>query len=324
MDRIQFPYRAASHLALMHIIQETGAWERQGLEVDYERQISRDDAHKLVPTAEVEFVSGNHVSTYAARARGDKWVYVGQSMSENNIALVTRADAGIDRLKDVRYRKFGSRGRHPALNTWLYLKQNGLDPDLGQVEIVRTNRPDVADTKNNRKSLLDMVIDKDIDACFLQEPTLEFARRKGLKVIEVAPQSMINYMTMSTSKKLVDERPDIIERTLKAIIDGIAFFKLRREETLKIMQRRLEDGKLDRDHVEKIYASLAPNLDPRLYPTMDAVANVYQEAVKQDKDAAKVHPMALWNLHFLRNIDDSGFIDALYKDDPSHLQRHGG
>ncbi len=325
MDRIQFPYRASSHLALMHVIAETGAWERQGLEVEYERQISRDEAHKLVPTGEVEFVSGNHVSTYAARARGDKWVYVGQSMSENNIALVTRPDAGIDRLKDVRYRKFGTSGTHPRLNTWLYLKQNGLDPDLEQVEIVRTNQPGVADTKGNRKSLLQMVIDKDIDACFLSQPTVEFAKRAGLKVIDVAPQAMINYMTMSTSKKLVDERPDIIDRTLKGIIDGIAFFKLRREDTLEIMQRRLnEDGKLDREVAEKIYDSLAPNLDPRLYPSMDAISNVYQEAVKQNKDAAKVHPLALWNLHFLRNIDDSGFIDALYKDDPSHLQRHGG
>jgi len=170
-----------------------------------------------------------------------------------------------------------------------------------------------------------MVIDKDIDACFLSQPTVEFAKRAGLKVIDVAPQAMINYMTMSTSKKLVDERPDIIDRTLKGIIDGIAFFKLRREDTLEIMQRRLnEDGKLDREVAEKIYDSLAPNLDPRLYPSMDAISNVYQEAVKQNKDAAKVHPLALWNLHFLRNIDDSGFIDALYKDDPSHLQRHGG
>lgn len=325
MDRIHFPYRASSHLALMHVIAECGAFERQNLDVEYQKQISRDDAHKLVPTGEVEFVSGNHVSTYAARARGDQWVYVGQTMSDNKIALVTRPDAGIDRLKDVRYRKFGSRGRHPMLNTWLYLKQNGLDPDLDQVEIVRTLQPDVADGKRNRKSLLQMVIDKDIDACFLTEPAVEQARRSGLKVIEVAPQSMINYVTMSTSKKMVDERPDIVERMLKAMIDGIAFYKLNREDSVTILQNRLNgEGKLDRDMAGKIYDAIAPNLDPKLYPSLEAVGNVYQEAVKQDKDAARIHPLALWNFHFLRKIDDSGFIDNLYKNDPSHLRRHGG
>ena len=30
-------------------------------------------------------------------------------------------------------------------------------------------------------------------------------------------------------------------------------------------------------------------------------------------DAAKVNPMELWDLHALRRIDDSGFIDRLYK-----------
>ena len=91
-------------------------------------------------TGDVEFVSGNHVSTYAARARGDSWVYLGQTVTKNRIKLVTRPDAGIEKLEDLRHRKFGSRGRHPGLNTWLYLKQSGLDVDRDDVEIVREAR----------------------------------------------------------------------------------------------------------------------------------------------------------------------------------------
>lgn len=325
MDHIHFPYRAKSHLALMHVIAETGAWARHDLKVDYERQINREEAHEMVPKGEVEFVSGNHVSTYAARARGDQWVYVGQSMNENAMSLVTRADSGIERLSDVRFRKFGSQGRHPGLNTWLYLKQNGLDPDLDQVEIIKTSSHAAPADTNNRKSLLDMVTDGDVDACFLNEPKIAMAKRAGLKVINLNPQAMINYLTMSTSKKLVDTRPDIIDRTLKAVIEGIAFFKLHREETIEIIQHRYsEEFTLDRAMAEQVYDSLAPNLDPRLYPSLNAIGNVYEEAVKQDKDAARIHPLALWDMHFLRQIDDSGFIDNLYKDDPRHLQTHGG
>jgi hypothetical protein len=53
-------------------------------------------------------------------------------------------------------------------------------------------------------------------------------------------------------------------------------------------------------------------LEPRLYPAMDAITNVYQEALRQDPDAARINPLALWNLHYIRQIDDSGFVDALY------------
>ncbi len=330
MDHVQYPYRSSSHLVLMHVINECGAWERHGLVVDYDKGINRDDAHKLVPTGEVEFVSGNHVSTYAARARGDTWAYLGQTISKNNLSLVTRPDIGIEKLEDVRKRKFGSRGRHPGLNTWLYLKQNGLDPDTDQVEIIREERVELPDGtfKLNRKSLMEMLKDGDIDACFMTLPNKEFAQREGLKVIDLVPQDMVFFMTVSSSMKMVEERPDIVERMLKGVLEGIAFFKTEREKTIQIiMDKHKKEGDLDRQTAELLYDDFAPILEPRLYPGLNAIANVYQEALKQDEkagDAARIHPLALWDFHFLREIDDSGFIDDLYKDHPEHLEGHGG
>ena len=330
MDNIQFPYRSTSHLALMHVIDSCGAWERNNLKVDYDRIINRDDAHELVPKGEVEFVSGNHVSTYAARARGDTWAYCGQTVSGNRLALITRQDAGIDKLEDVRGRKFGSRGRHPGLNTWLYLKQSGLDPDREAVEMVHEVRIEHPDgTKEvGRKGLLEMVAEGDCDACFLGQPRREFAERMGLKVIDIPVQPMIFFMTISTSMKMVKEKPDVVERVLKSVLEGIAYFKINREETINIlMQRHDKEGKLDRAVAEKLYDDLAPTLEPRLYPSLAAISNVYQEALKQDEehgDAKRIHPLALWDFDLLRKIDDSGFIANLYKDHPQLLEGHGG
>lgn len=312
MDRVNFPYRSSSHLALMHVISESGAWERQGLDVDYDKVIGREDAHKLVITGEVEFVSGNHVSTYAARARGDTWVYLAQTVSRNNIKLVTREETGITKLEDVRKRKFGSRGRHPGLNTWLYLKQHGLDIDKEDVEIVHEVR-DEATGKTANKSMLDMVAEGDVDACFLSLPRTEFAQRRGLKVIDIEPQPMIFFMTVSSSMGLVERRPDIIDKMLKGVLEGVAFFKNEKEKTIKIlMDKHTKEGVLDRDTAEKLYNDLAPTLEPKLFPSLAAIHNVYQEALRQSEDSAKVDPLALWDLHALRRIDDTGFIDKLY------------
>ena len=330
MDHIHFPYRSTSHLALMHVINETGAWERNGLKVEFDKIISRGDAHDLVPKGEVEFVSGNHVSTYAARAKGDTWQYLGQTVSKNNLFLITRPDAGIDKLEDVRKRKFGNRGRHPGLNTWLYLKQAGLNPDTDQVELVtevRDESPDGA-KKVKGKSLLNMVADSDVDAAFVNQPRTEQARRMGLKVIEIPTQDMIFFMTVSSSAKMVTERPDVVKRVLKSVLEGIAYFKIHRDETIKILlQKHKKEGDLDLDMATKVYDDLAPRLEPKLYPSLPAVYNVYQEALKQDEkngDAAKVHPLALWNMNFLREIDDSGFINNLYKKSPQMLNSYGG
>jgi ABC-type nitrate/sulfonate/bicarbonate transport system substrate-binding protein len=313
----------------MHVINESAAWERNGLDVEFDKVIGKHEAHDLVPKGEVEFVSGNHVSTYAARARGDTWTYLGQTVSKNNLTIITRDNAGIDKLEDVRKRKFGSRGQHPGLNTWLYLKQAGLDPDKDAVELVTMRSEDATGGKNVKpKDLIQMVQDGDVDAAFVNEPERERARRKGLKTIDIPGQDMIFFMTISSSMKLVKEKPDLVKRMIKSVLEGIAYFKINREEAIKIlMTKHKKEGELDRAAAELLYDDLAPRLEPKLYPSLAAVYNVYQEALKQDEkngDAKKVKPMALWDVHLLREIDDSGFINNLYKDHPQFLSGHGG
>src|ERR1700740_1266318 len=98
VDKISFPYRASTHLNLLHVIGESGSWAKHGLDVNYDFQISMKDAHRAVASGEVEFVGGNHISTYGHRARGDKWVYLGQTVNQVNHQLVVRENSGIDGL----------------------------------------------------------------------------------------------------------------------------------------------------------------------------------------------------------------------------------
>ena len=94
----------------------------------------------------------------------------------------------------------------PGLNTWLYLKQAGLDPDKDQVELVDEVREEDATgaKKVKGKSLLNMVADGDVDAAFVNQPRTEQARRMGLKIIDIPAQDMIFFMTISSSAKMVE------------------------------------------------------------------------------------------------------------------------
>jgi ABC-type nitrate/sulfonate/bicarbonate transport system substrate-binding protein len=317
LDSIKFPYRSSSHLALMHVVNDCGAWDRQSLSVEYDKEISRGDAHDLVPTGAVEFTSGNHVSTYAARARGDTWVYLGQSVSQNKLSLITRADAGIDSLADIKGKKFGTKGRHPGLNDWLYLKQSGLDEDRGEFDMIRFGGF-AKDPQRQNMGLTEAVKTGEVDACFMAQPKREFALRQGLKVIDIPVQPMVWFTTVSSSLPFVQKHPDVVKRVLMGLLDGIAFFKTQRERTIKILQERhTSEGVLDVATATKLYDDLAPILEPKLYPTLTAVANVYEEAKRQSKDAERIHPLALWDFHLLREIDDTGYIDNLYKSHPA-------
>src|SRR5262249_21256000 len=134
MDKVHFPYRSESHLSFLHVVGESGSWEKHGLQVEYDDFISSEDAHKNVANGSIEFVGGNHLSPYIRRSKGDRWVYLGQSVSLLNHRMVVRSDSGISRVSDLTGKKVASKGQHPGLNTWLFLKQNGL---LGECQIER-------------------------------------------------------------------------------------------------------------------------------------------------------------------------------------------
>jgi ABC-type nitrate/sulfonate/bicarbonate transport system substrate-binding protein len=305
MDKVHFPYRSNSHLSFLHVVGESGSWEKHGLDVEYDYFISSKDAHQNVADGSVEFVGGNHVSTYAERTRGDKWVYLGQTVSNLNHCLVVKPDSGISKLSDLRGKVAGVRGEHPGLNTWLFLKQNGLDVDKGEIKFQRVGKG---------ADIWEAVRDGQVDAAFVTPPADMFAQRAGLNVIAIDYLPMVWFTTVSSGLAFVDKHPDIVERFLKGVIEGIAYFKTHREESIKIIETKYKsEGNLDHETATHLYDGLAKILEPKLYATIKAVSNVYELAVRQDKAAEKVEPMALWDYHYLRRIDDSGFIDALYK-----------
>lgn len=310
MDHINFPYRSSSHLLLHHVIAHSGAWAKYGLDVNYDYFISAKDAHADVPTGKVEFVSGNHVSTYGHRARGDEWVYLGQVTNVANLSLVVRKDSEISTIADLREKTIASgsmKDQHPYLNEWLYLKQHGLDLDKDEVAIR-------AKEDNQNKSTIDMLLDGDVDAALMTPPNTQLAAIAGLNVIEVDSLPMILNTSISTSLRFVRENPDLVQRFLKGTLEGIAFFMKNPEKSQKIMQETYtRKGHLSDEVVRQVYDNLTETLEPTLYPTLEAITNVYQLGVRQDADAKKVNPMALWDMQPLREIDDSRFIRDLYK-----------
>lgn len=324
-DHIHFPYRSSSHLPFLHVVSESGSWEKYGLEVDYSYKISSKDAHLDVPTEEVEFVGGNHVSTYAQRAYGDTWVYLGQTLNYTNCRLVVPADSDVAGVPDLLGRKIATRGMHPGLNDWLYCKQRGLDVDRGDIEFVSqvthamgSMDPNFKESDVNNQPLWHWVRDGKVDAAFVTAPGCLHAQKAGLKVIDIDPLPMIWFTTISSSSTFIAKHPDIVERFLKGLMEGVHYFKTHPAESTKIIQRLyMDEGELADDEAGFLYRDINRLLEPKLYPSMQAISNVYQEAIRQNKDARKVNPMELWDMHHLRQIDDSGFVRDLYKNLPT-------
>ncbi|NIO07979.1 MAG: hypothetical protein GTO40_08245, partial [Deltaproteobacteria bacterium] len=66
------------------------------------------------------------------------------------------------------------------------------------------------------------------------------------------------------------------------------------------------------DEVEYLHQQWSKLLSDKPYPHPVAIWNVYNLDVAHDPKVNFIGPLEPWDTHYLREIDDSGFIDKLY------------
>src|SRR5436309_3490225 len=131
----------------------------------------------------------------------------------------------------------------------------------------------------------------------------------GLHVLSLDRLPMINGPTLTSTLTTLQKKDRLGERLVKAQVMGIHFARTRRGETEKILeglrQRVPECKNVNYRNVAKLL--------PKPYPDHEGVANAYRLCCMKDPETEEQSPMALWDLHYLRELDDSGFIDEIYK-----------
>ena len=101
---------------------------------------------------------------------------------------------------------------------------------------------------------------------------------------------------------------------IRALIDATHLFKTKKADTLGIIKKHCAEL-LKMQNVEEwdwFYKTQAASLEAKPYPTLDAIRNVFALALKRDPEIKNFNRLALRDFHYLREIDDSGYIKRLY------------
>jgi len=307
--KIRIFYRAAGHVPLWKVMEACGFLEKHGLKMDLgSMEGKRQRAMEALRAGELDVISGNHHNLYARRALDhDPFVHVAQT---NNIWkehwLVTKD--GMKTVEELRGKRvcMDDFESHTGLNVWLYLRLHGLEEGR-----------DVA-LVNGEKRAMDRVakvMAGEYDATFVRVVDQKRARATGAHVTELPTMPMIEGVTITTTTTYVNNHEEEMRGLLLALVDAIHFFKTRKQETLEIINKTCRDLLKFRSDNEAadFYDNQAGSLEPKPYPTPEAIRNVFALAVKIKPEIKDFNPLILWDLHHLREIDDSGYIDRLYQ-----------
>lgn len=302
-------YRAPSHVPLWKVMEEGGFLAKHGIEMEMgSLEGQRKRAAEGLKAGELDIVSGNHHNLYARKAlHGDPYVHIGQSNNAWRETFLV-CGKGVNGVQDLKGKKvvMDDFDGHTGLNVWLYLRKHGLEGGR-DVELVQNG-------KKGEERARD-VMDGKYDATFIRAVDRLRALKFGAEIIEVAPMAMIEGVTLTTTTTYVKNHEDECRSLIKAMVDGTHFFKTNKADTLKIVQKHCSDLLKIRgdEEWECFYDNQVQTLESAPYPSLEAVQNVFALAVKRNPEIKEYNPLALWDLHYVKELDDSGYIRNLYK-----------
>lgn len=321
LEKIRLLCSAVSHMPLIFTLRDSGVTKKHGFELEVDiagfdrpgkppRPMSARAS--LLLDGEYEFLSGLHHQTYVYRAQGDKrFVYLAQTQNSWDDRLIARAEIG--GLKQLEGKKILNNGNPaPCVMGNLIEALRDAGVDASKIEFVS-----VEETEVKRYLSLDMVLRGEVDAADVDIPFDLIATKRGLNVLQLPDRPVIHNTTICASMDFVRRNEDKVVAFLKALLEAIHFFKTERRKVCDILSRELAPllHLEKQDEVEHLHDEWSRLLLAKPYPHPLAIWNVYNLDVANNPDVNFIGPLEIWDTHYLRQIDDSGFIDHLYKDD---------
>jgi ABC-type nitrate/sulfonate/bicarbonate transport system substrate-binding protein len=118
---------------------------------------------------------------------------------------------------------------------------------------------------------------------------------------------------VATTRTFIRESPDIVRRYVKSQIKAVHRIKTDRETGKKVLVKYL--GSQDKEILERTYDLISADdkLPPKQYPTLEGIKNILEPLAQTDAKAKAAKPEDFVDMRFIKELDESGFIDDLYK-----------
>ena len=228
LAELRIIYRSNSHAPFWVVAEKSGIWEKNGLTVNSSPQWVREKAVEALRNNHVDVISGNHHNLYASNAKGEDFVHLaqaGNNWTENRLVVAH----GIRSVMDLKGKKVvvDKLTSHAGLNVWLFLQQEGLDADRGDVNLVELRGPVEERWKR--------ALSGEFAGTFVTLPHDTRAVRAGAQVIHVRAMPMIRGVTLTATMSFVKNNEAKVRPLIRGFVDTIHFFITREQETLEIL-----------------------------------------------------------------------------------------
>lgn len=286
------------------IAREAGIFSKHGLEVEVIATPTGVEGMNALIAGEVQFLQISGGTTASAALGGADVMVVGTTLDSLIQSLMARPE--IDKAEQLKGKSLGITrfGTSIDVGARLALRHFGLVPEK-DVAIVQVG---------GMESMVTALQSNRIQAGILSYPAITQALKLGHRVLlDVASLGIPYAFTgMTTRGRLIREDPDLVRRYMMAQTEAIARAKQDKSFALKVMGKYLRTANP---------AALAESyeVDIQKYmlkiplTTVEAMKSVLDDLAGRIPKAKDADPKKFFDDSFVRQMQTSGFIDALYK-----------
>jgi hypothetical protein len=196
-----------------------------------------------------------------------------------------------------------SHGQPHAVTLWL--RMLGLDRTVETVI--------VHDKQVGRWGQWKKVASGECIAAFISPLYLPEALNAGLKVLPAPGIPIVGHFAQACLADFARINDEVMRAYVKAVLHALAWLTLNASEAFAALETELRSAMQISDAAElrRRFDSVASGLKLRPYPTPQAIANTYEIATIEYREAQGLNPLSLWDMHWVKDLDDVGFIDVL-------------
>jgi ABC-type nitrate/sulfonate/bicarbonate transport system substrate-binding protein len=149
------------------------------------------------------------------------------------------------------------------------------------------------------------------DAMVFTPPESISAQRKGCNYLIDFAEYGLNYALggIAARRAYVEKNPEITRKFIKAYVEGMHRYRTDREFTVNVQSEY--SGIADRTVAEETYDLTRPDMPPIPYPVVASLQVLLDFMSKEVPEAKNVDARRFVDDHFIRELEDNGFIASL-------------
>jgi len=303
METVKLAYRDDDRTPIIYCIREM-ALRHYGIDVEVLRIKDYGEFESAIFDGSADILIDHVEFLYTEATRGRQITFFCAPKIVRGLELV--APQHVATAEEFAGKKMVVRdlGRLHAVNLWL--RTMGLE---NKVEVLIVSDREVGRWKQWKK-----VISGECVACFVDPLYLSDALAAGLHVLQAPDLEAVGHYAQACTSEFARKNYTRLQNYVKAVVHALCLVKHDKQAAMKIvagepMKRMQVESLAD---MEKYFDAIVAKLQIKPYPTPEAIAHTYEIAVKE-YGAQGINPMSLWDLHWVKTLDDEGFIDRLIK-----------